>query len=252
MNQDGIDLNTLLDEWKYDETDNVRRVNTPEGREVIQVRLPLGVEQYEIHGRPDGERPGDKESWYHFYSDLAEKEPWNFALDPDDFEKLKNECLLYYYRYLLFFQIREYSFCARDTQRNLNVLDFVGQHVESETSASLEQYRPYILRMHLMARALEMVEDGDEEAIRQACALLESGMHDVVELDPIEGNKVFAHEQRTSLRVLENLREQLAEMLPPDPESELKHRLEEAIEQEDYEEAARLRDRLANDSGLEA
>ena len=48
------DLSSLLRGWKYDEDNNVRRFRTKAGREVLQVRLPLGVEQYELNGRPAG------------------------------------------------------------------------------------------------------------------------------------------------------------------------------------------------------
>ena len=45
------------------------------------------------------------------------------------------------------------------------------------------------------------------------------------------------------------LRQQLLKMLPPDPLSEIRRKLAEAIEEEDYEEAARLRDSLSKDEG---
>ena len=57
-------------------------------------------------------------------------------------------------------------------------------------------------------------------------------------------NKVFEHEKRTSLKVLEQLHTQLSEMIPPDPDMELRRQLEEAIQEEDYESAAKLRDQL--------
>jgi hypothetical protein len=245
MKAKGVDLNSVLESWKYDEEDNVRRVTTDGGREVLQVRLPLGVEQYELEGRPDGSRPNDCESWYHYFDESAKREPWSFSLAEDDFEKIKDECLLYYYRYLLFFQIQDYSHCARDTLRNLEVLDFVSRHTEDERSTSLEQYRPYILRMHLMARALDEVKNGVD--VEEAITMIESGLAQINELPDLDGNKVFDHEKRTSLKVLGQLHEQLKGMLPPDPDSDLKRRLEDAVRSENYEEAARLRDRLSGD-----
>ncbi len=245
MKAKGVDLNTVLRSWTYDAADNVRRVTTDSGREVLQVRLPLGVEQYELEGRPDGSRPKECESWYHYFEESAQQEPWSFSLAEEDFEKIKDECLLYYYRYLLFFQLQEYSHCARDTLRNLEVPDFVSRHAEDGRSTSLEQYRPYILRMHLMARALDKVQNGVD--VEEALAMIESGLEQISDLPDIEGNKVFDHEKRTSLKVLGQLHEQLKGMLPPDPDSELKTRLEEAVLAEDYEEAARLRDRLSGD-----
>ena len=57
-------------------------------------------------------------------------------------------------------------------------------------------------------------------------------------------NKIFLLEQKNSLRAIKELRQQLLRMLPPDPLSELREKLAEAIANEDYEEAARLRDSL--------
>ena len=57
-------------------------------------------------------------------------------------------------------------------------------------------------------------------------------------------NKIFLLERKNSLRAIEELRQQLLRMLPPDPLSELREKLAEAIANEDYEEAARLRDSL--------
>jgi len=242
MEPEGVDLSAVLAHWKYDESDNVRRVRSG-GRELIQVRLPLGIEQYEVHGRPDGLRPQEHESWFAYYHERADREAWGFALDDDVLERLKDESLLYYYRYLLFFQIQEYRFCARDTRRNLEVLDFVARHFGAERAVSLEQYRPYILRMHLMATALDRLQN--DAPVADAIALVEEGMRQIRELPELPRNKIFRHEQRAAIRVLGKLREQLASMLPPDPSREIEKRIAKAVSRENYEEAARLRDRLA-------
>ena len=103
MGNNGTDISKILETWKYGDGDHVRRVTTADGDEVLQVRLPLGIEQYELNGRPDGLRPQGEESWFQHYTQQAEKTPWNIELEEDDFQNLKEECLLYYYRYLLFF-----------------------------------------------------------------------------------------------------------------------------------------------------
>jgi len=57
------DLTGLLRSWKYDQHNNMRQISTTDGRAVIQVRLPLGIEQYEMDGRPDGQRPQNHETY---------------------------------------------------------------------------------------------------------------------------------------------------------------------------------------------
>ena len=247
MGNNETDISKILEAWKYGDGDHVRRVTTADGDEVLQVRLPLGIEQYELNGRPDGLRPQGEESWFKHYSNQAEKTPWNIEFEEDDFQNLKEECLLYYYRYLLFFQLGEYEHCSRDTLRNIKVLDFAANHFPPELCASLEQYRPYILRMHCMSEALGTIESGGD--ISEALQIHSEGISNIENLPEMGRNKIFQLERKNSLRAAEELRQQLLKMLPPDPLSEIRRKLAEAIEEEDYEEAARLRDSLEGDQG---
>ena len=242
MDDKELDLSKILKSWRYGDGEHVRRVTNHLGEEVLQVRLPLGIEQYELHGRPDGVRPKGKESWFHHYSTRIAKQPWDLELTEEDFQNLKEECLLYYYRYLLFFQIGDYDHCSRDTTRNIEVLDFTNKYFPPELCASLEQYRPYILRMHFMADALGTIDSGGE--LPEALAILAEASSSIKELPNMAKNKIFLLEQKNSLRAIKELRQQLLRMLPPDPLSELREKLAEAIANEDYEEAARLRDSL--------
>ena len=63
---DSKDLSRLFDEWPFDAADDLRTVRGDDGRELLQVRTPLGIEQYEVDGRPDGRRPHDMESALEF------------------------------------------------------------------------------------------------------------------------------------------------------------------------------------------
>ena len=56
------DLRQILKAWPYDPEHDARIVRGDDGRELLQVRTPLGIEQYEMDGRPDGLRP--LEFWY--------------------------------------------------------------------------------------------------------------------------------------------------------------------------------------------
>ena len=57
MEDSEMDLSRILEAWSYGDKKHVRRVTNHRGDEVLQVRLPLGIEQYEFQGRPDGRRP---------------------------------------------------------------------------------------------------------------------------------------------------------------------------------------------------
>jgi len=246
------DLTAILAAWEFDEEKSVRRIKAEDGRDVIQVRLPLGLEQYEIDGRPDGKRPMNQESWLHYYwgrakaspTDLGEDSgdvPGTLSLSDEDFCRLEQEGLLYYYRYLLFFQIHEYRLCARDTRRNLKLLDFVAEHAPAERAQALEQYRPYILRMNHMARALFKIQENED--IPGALKILHAGLKAIEALRPIPGNHVFEVEKVRSLKSLEDLISQLQAHVPR--HMALENDLQKAIREENYERAAVLRDELA-------
>ena len=92
------DLKALLEAWAYDPDDCVRVVTLADGREVMQVRLPLGIEQYEIDGRPDGQHPHGAESALDYQLERSNNAgDSKFQLSPDDCVELFNEGVLYYY-----------------------------------------------------------------------------------------------------------------------------------------------------------
>jgi hypothetical protein len=236
------DLGPILGAWAYDEENAVRRIVAEDGRELLQVRLPLGVEQYELSGRPDGARPKNHESWFHYFRKKARAEAESFSLTDEDVETLYEEGLLYYYRYLRFFQIKEYRLCVRDTRRNLKLLDFISRFATGEQAENLTQYHPYILRMNVMARALLKVQDDGD--VRGALRILDSGRRAVRDLPEVEGSQVFAFERVRSLKSLDDLYAQLEQHLPVPRVVTLERQMERAVQKEDYERAAVLRDEI--------
>ncbi len=239
----GDDISGILDRWKHDENRTVRRVKARDGREVLQVRLPLGIEQYEINGRPDGRRPEGRESWLSWYRHRARTLGPEFALNQSDCGRLQSEGILYYYRYLLFFQIGDYSLCARDTARNLRLLDFVGKHATSKEAADgLEQYRPYILRMNIISRTLRRVKDNGN--LRAAINSLAKGIETIRNLPELEDSTVFEYERTRSIKSLEDLIRQFRSQIPSSKRDLLKQKMDEAVRREDYEKAALFRDQL--------
>jgi hypothetical protein len=60
-------IEQILKDWPYDpETVNVRVVRADDGREVIQMRIDMGLLQLETTGRPDGSRPSGHETYYDY------------------------------------------------------------------------------------------------------------------------------------------------------------------------------------------
>jgi hypothetical protein len=241
-----VDLRELLQSWPYDPEDNVRLITGNDGRELLQVRLPLGIEQYEITGRPDGEKPHGQESIFDYQlgrlaaAQRAGKEA-DFKLSPDECMELFNEGTLYYYRYLYLYQIKQWAGAVRDTARNLNLFDFVHTFAEEEEDQYyLEQWRPYLLRMNGSAEAMMAIEVGDHV---RALELVNTAISKIEELDELE-DETFQFERRRSLAALKEIAHQIEESKPVSELELLERELHQAIQAQQFEHAATLRDKI--------
>ncbi len=241
------DLSVLLHGWDYNPNEvTVRRVLGIDGREKIQMRLDLGVLQMELNGRPDGRRPHGYESLLEYHLERKERaetgEFWeDWALDGDECAELKQEAMQYYYRYLSLFHLGDYWSVIRDTERNVRAFDMIRDHATEESDKmSLEQFRPYVLMMNARARACIALEEKNYD---RALELIESGtehirdfFHDVDREDLIESCR--------EIQFLEEWSERIRSNRPLTPADRLRRELSQAVEQEDYERAAKLRDQI--------
>jgi len=236
------DLSEILKEWPYDPERNVRRVTRADGREWIQVRLPLGIEQFELDGRPDGRRPRRKESWLEYYLQRLKAQPeGERRLEPPDCARLIEEGVLYYYRYLLLFQLGDYDRVIRDTTRNLQMLDLIQKYaVDEDDKVRIAQYQPYIVRMLASARAMKLAGEGRVDEAKQ---VIEDAILEIESLPEVPV-PTFAFERRRSLTVLRGMLGEMKEQQAPSEIEQLRARLRAAVEAEDYERAAKLRDFL--------
>src|SRR5438046_4979771 len=111
----------------------------------------------ELTGRPDGVRPHGCESLLTYHQlrvARAEARGETCELTAEQCAELQQEGIQYYHRYLSLFQINDFHCVVRDTQRNLELFDFVDAHTErDELSWNLQQFRPYVLMMNTRAKA---------------------------------------------------------------------------------------------------
>jgi hypothetical protein len=118
---ESVDLRRLLLSWPYDPEQDARIVNGDDGRELLQVRTLMGIEQYEMDGRPDGARPHGMESALEYFQKRLEvakaagKEA-EFGLTPKHCAELFTEGTLYYYRYVRLLQLQDWARTIRDTK----------------------------------------------------------------------------------------------------------------------------------------
>ena len=243
------DITPVLKGWDYESgTINVRKINGVDGTPKLQMRLDLGLLQMEMSGRPDGAKPHGHESLLdYFEAQLADHKKTNgsdlgFHLSSEQCQSLREESLMYYQRYLSLFVLEEFAGVVRDTSRNLRVLDLCGRFaMEEQDRLVLEQYRPYITMMNARASAYLQLKSGrPAEALRT----VESGLKSIKEFFERFGQGE-AYGRSNEVRVLKRFAREIRRKLPVNPMDRLQRKLEKAVKKEEYEEAARLRDKIA-------
>ena len=242
-----MDISDILSDWPYDSDACVRKIVAEDGRELLQVRTPLGIEQYELSGRPDGLRPYDCESVLEYVEGQSERHlpgpaaSGEFEIDAETAAELQHEGLIYYYRYLICFQIGEYASVISDTYRNLRMFDLLKAWcTDADTVNSSEQYRPYVLRINAAARALTAVA---EEQHAQAKNIVLEAVRTIERLEHVP-TATFDYERERSLAILRGMLRAIPAEKRKTEADRLKDELTRAITEENYERAAQLRDRL--------
>ncbi len=244
-----FDISRLLDDWEYHPGQVVvRRFQGRDGREKIQLRVDLGLLQMNAEGRPDGRRPYGHESLLHYHRARLHKylaahdgSPEGFRLKAEDCSKLQMEALQYHHRYICLLQLEDYAGVIRDAERNLDVFRFVEKHAESDEVAwSLKQFEPQLIMIMARARGSQALQTDDfEEAIRVVTEALEQ----IREFWRHHGSPENA-EQGGEVLSLETWLEELRAKRPLTRREKLEQALHEAVNREDYERAARVRDEL--------
>lgn len=242
------DIGPVLDGWSYEPDDlTVRLIRGDDGREKIQVRLDLGVLQMEVDGRPDGQRPEGFESMLDYFEHLAIERSTaghpaaSFVLTSDDCDELLREGIQYYHRYVSFFHLGRYELVARDTARNLRLFAFVVAHAGDKTDEwRFDQYRPYVIMMNTRARSMLRLEEDD---FNGALEIVDEGIQNILGFLS-EYSQQEQEDACPELAFLRQWHEKLEEERPLSPLESLEQKLQEAVDSEQYERAAQLRDRI--------
>jgi len=231
-------------DWPYDSEKDTRIVKGDDDRDVLQIRTPMGLEQYELDGRPDGTRPHGMNSALDYHLARLEKakaEAKKFKLTPRHCSELFHEGTLYYFRYVRLFQMRDWGRTLRDTTRNLRAFDLLHEYAEREEDRLfLEKWRPYVLRVNASAAALLEL---DRKSYDKAVKIVERAVEQVAALEEIEDD-TFRFERDRSLTALRELGAQILKNRPLSDLEQLEHQLRRAIERQEFEHAAELRDRI--------
>jgi hypothetical protein len=248
------DISSLLRDWPFKSGQiNARMIEGEDGEPRLQVRLDMGIIQMFADGRPDGERPNGFPSLLEYYEAQIEEDEEEqeltvdqpktekLVLTAEDCKALREEAALYYQRYLALLALEDFDRVVRDTTRNLRVLDMCQKYAQAEDDRTiLEQVRPYITMMRARAQASQALKDNEPKAALHA---LDEGL-EALRLYFNDSGKPHAFDQSSEVEMLRGMRDALIPKLPVSQKSELRQRLAKAIEQENYELAAILRDEL--------
>lgn len=247
------DISGILRDWPYEPGKvGARRIRGSDGKDRIQLRLDLGLLQMTTTGRPDGKRPHGHESLLAYHEHRLGKHTERhgteegFSLDEQACELLRIEGVMFYHRYLAEFILEDYEGVERDTMRNLRQMDFCRAYAEAESDRYvLEQYRPYVLMMCARARARIALRDN---RLRSALTAVRWGIEQMESFFRRFGQEELIP-QASEIAVLRAMEKEIQALIPLDPVQKVRRRLDRAVRDERYEEAASLRDQLFRITG---
>jgi hypothetical protein len=236
----GKHIDNILRKWAYDPTTvSARMCVGGDGRDVLQMRVDMGLLQMEVDGRPDGERPFGYDTYFDYLLSQVIHDGDDFELTDEQCVEVDREFVQFYHRRVCWLRLQRYREAAEDADHTLALMDFCLHHASDEAwLMSHEQYRPFVLYHRVQAGALAVLEEeGPEAAVQE----VNRGLQNVHELyENRELDEEFEDDELVQrlVRLRESLREQYA------VGRTLHEQLADAVAAEQYELAAQLRDEL--------
>src|SRR6516162_6699692 len=123
------DIDAALQGWHFKPgVVQARMVQTSDGRQVIQMRVDLGILQIEPRDRPDGTRPHG----FATYSDYLRQQARAAAKDGNPFVLTEEQCMeadrefvQFYHRRICWLALRQFDGAVADADHTLAFMDFV-------------------------------------------------------------------------------------------------------------------------------
>jgi hypothetical protein len=237
------DIDAALEGWDVQPgIVQARLVVAGDQRQVIQMRVELGILQMETAHRPDGQRPHGFTSYFDYLrheARAAGRIDKPFVMDDEQCQEADREFLQFRQRRISWLALRNYAKAIEDADHTLTFMDFVKEHSPSEEyTQAHEQYRGFVTFQRTQgAAALALEQDNAEKAVdevRKGLERLKVFFAAFGAEEQMEEDGMVQH-----LRKIEqSLREQHGIA------ATLQEQLDQAVANENYEEAARLRDAL--------
>lgn len=217
--------------------------------EKIQINTTEGTFEMHANGRPDG-----KESVLESYVRSIEEYHSTFGKEPDvllsdrDVQELGEEAMLYRIRREHFFQREDFVRARRDIVHGIRLLEFITRHAENEETR--EFYRQFRPDQEVFKTLTESHLDMQRKDYASARRRVVRGMkfingfyNQIADYSPEEL-------RQAKLEYLDEIFKDIGQAWENDPgklnnsPAPLEEQLEAAIEDEDYERAAQIRDLL--------
>lgn len=240
------DIDFILHKWPF-KTGVIaaRLIKGSDGREVIQMRIEMGLMQMEVTGRPDGEHPGGVENCLEWLQELARAQGDEFVLNEDQCLEVEREFMQFYQRRICFLVLRQFSRALADADYSLALMDFVAEFSpDQQWTLAHEQYRPFILFHRIQAAAMLSLEKAGPEA---AIETINNGLERLRDVFTKFGADDEQFDQDELVNQLNVIKESLREEYSVG--KTLAEQLADAVAAEEYERAARLRDEIAKRRG---
>ena len=238
---DRQDIDHIFRDWPYQPgVISARLIHADDRREVLQMRIEMGLLQMETTGRPDGEMPGGAETYLEYLCQQAAGEEESFELSEDQCFDIDREFLQFYHRRICYLALREFRRAVQDADHTLALMDFVAEHSpDPQWTLSHEQYRPFVHFHRAQAAAMaELKQSGPEAAIGE----INRGLDHIREVFvATDAEERFAEDELVAqlMELKESLREEY------DVGRTLAEQLSDAVANEEYERAAQLRDEIS-------
>jgi UvrB/uvrC motif len=247
------DIDEALHGWPYEPDPNeamvAREVRARDGRNVLQIRIELGIMQLEVEGRPDGVRPHSFPTFLDYLRHRAStrnsgqgaganKSSW--TMSAEHCVEADREFVQFYRRRVAWLTLQRYDKALQDAEHSLALAEFVRKYAtDPEYVALHERSRGLVLLHKTQATAALAIERRKPEesidAIREGIErLIEHQLSIQTDSDDTP-NEPFIEQLRASER---EIRKDYS------VEKTLREQLDEAVAEEDYELAARLRDQI--------
>ena len=244
------DISSIVSGWPYEPNEvRARFIQAEDGTRKVQLRLDLGVFQMEIEGRPDAQFPRGFPSLREYYIEEEMRSAGRvlqYQLDFDACSELQQETMQYYYRMMAFHALGDLQGVVRDSDHNLDLIDIVSEYaVDDEIAWQFMQLYPYMRMMNIRARAELSMQQGDfdgaQKMVQEAVVDLEHFFEENYEPENEDGTPVPPPPELVSLK---ELAEHVDRRRPRSEAETLQEALARAVELENYEKAAFLRDQL--------